>query len=281
MNAASYRRHGYFWYVTGQIPTGKDPHAIDRKLIAKYDLDLSEWERSRRKKQGLANVQFLRHDRWFILLVTEGHHAIKSSAAKGGEGDSLRDCRRTSIRFAGYAISYCRAGVTPKGTPTPNWHARVRIDGPTYKALLAHFETIACHRSPENLARELATIPFARYAPSVWVNCAECWFLSPCRMGGCGSRTYRGVAMPGLAKPDCVVRTTQSWKISRDQRDGEAFPCRNLCGRMGGVGPWREPEDLPLIHISRNLGSQLAYHAPPGRCHRCNLFCPGSRQLYP
>jgi len=163
--AARYLRHGYYWYVTGQIPAGKDPHAIDQKLIAKYDLDLSEWQRSHRKKRGLAIVHYLRQDRWFILLVTEGHHAIKAPAAKGGERESLRDCRRSPIRFAGYAISYRRAGVTPKGTPIPKWHAHVRIDGPTYKALLAHFESIACHRSPENLAREFATIPFARYAP--------------------------------------------------------------------------------------------------------------------
>ena len=29
----------------------------------------------------------------------------------------------------------------------------------------AHYETIAVHRSPENLATEFAKIPYARYAP--------------------------------------------------------------------------------------------------------------------
>lgn len=163
--AASYLRHGYFWYVTGTIPAGKDPTQVDQKLIAKYGLDISEWERSRRKKQGLANAHYLRHDRWFILLVTEGHHPLKAPAAKGGEGESIRDCRRVPIRIDGYAISYRRAGVTPKGKPSPKWHAHVRIDGPTLRGLKAHFQNIACHRSPENLAQELAGIPFARYAP--------------------------------------------------------------------------------------------------------------------
>lgn len=55
--------------------------------------------------------------------------------------------------------------LPPPGRSHTRRYAHVRIDGPTYKALLAHFESIACHRSPENLARELATIPFARYAP--------------------------------------------------------------------------------------------------------------------
>jgi len=163
--AASYLRHGYYWYVTGWIPEGKDPGSVDRKLIDKYGIDVTEWERSSRKKRGLANAHYLRFERWFILMVTEGHHPLKAPAAKGGEKELLRDCRRVPIRFEGYAISYRRAGVTPQGATVPKWHAHVRIDGPTYRELNAHFLSIACHRSPENLARELAAIPFARYAP--------------------------------------------------------------------------------------------------------------------
>ena len=40
--AASYLRHGFYWYVTGSIPASKDPAVIDRKLIAKYGIDVSE-----------------------------------------------------------------------------------------------------------------------------------------------------------------------------------------------------------------------------------------------
>lgn len=163
--AASYLRHGYYWYVTGKVPEGKDPRTVDQKLIAKYDIDVTEWERASRKKRGIANAQYLRFDRWFILLVTEGHHYMKAPASQGGEKELLRDCRRVPIRFHGYAISYRRAGVTPKGTAAPKWHAHVRIDRPTFKNMKAHFLNIACHRSPESLARELAAIPFARYAP--------------------------------------------------------------------------------------------------------------------
>lgn len=163
--AANYLRHGYYWYVTGSIPEKKTPKEIDLKLIEKYGLDISTWERSQRKKRGLANAQYLRCDRWFILLVTEGHHALKAPASKGGEKEQLKDCRRYPIRFAGYSISYRRAGITKKGETTPKWHAHVRIDSPTLERISAHFLGIACHRSPENLARELAGIRFARYAP--------------------------------------------------------------------------------------------------------------------
>lgn len=168
--AASYLRHGYYWYVTGTIPDGKDPSSIDQKLIAKYGIDVSEWERTRRKKRGLANAQYIRFERWFILMVTEGHHPLKAPTRKGGEKEQLKDARRVPIRFRGYSISYRRSGITPKGAdPTDDsvrkWHAHVRIDEPTYRRLKAHFIDRACHRSPENLTRELAAISFARYAP--------------------------------------------------------------------------------------------------------------------
>ena len=163
--ATSYLRHGFYWYVTGSIRTGKDPAKIDRKLIAKYGIDISEWERRSRKQRRIANAHYLRYQRWFILLVSEGHHALKQPAAKGGEGEYLRDCRRTPIRFNGYSISYRRAGVTPAGVPTPKWHAHVRIDDDTYRRLKAHFIDRAVHRTPGTLAHEFAQIPFARYAP--------------------------------------------------------------------------------------------------------------------
>ena len=102
---------------------------------------------------------------WFILLVSEGHHALKQPSAKGGEGEHLRDCRRTPIRFHGYSISYRRAGVTPAGAPNPKWHAHVRIDDDTYRVLKDRFLDLAMHRSAETLASEFARIPFARYAP--------------------------------------------------------------------------------------------------------------------
>ncbi len=168
--AASYLRHGYYWYVTGTIPKGKEPSQVDRKLIDKYGIDVSEWERTRRKKSGLANVQYIRFEHWFIIMVTEGHHPLKAPTRQGGEKEQLRDARRVPIRFHGYSISYRRSGITPKGAnPTDDsvrkWHAHVRIDEPTYRQLKAHFIDRACHRSAENLAKELAAIPFARYAP--------------------------------------------------------------------------------------------------------------------
>ena len=54
--ACCYLRHGYWWYVTGYIPDRKDPELVDRKLITKYEIDVSESTRSRRKRLGRANL---------------------------------------------------------------------------------------------------------------------------------------------------------------------------------------------------------------------------------
>ena len=48
--ACCYLRHGYWFYVTGRIPAGKDPLAVDEKLIAKYGIAVSESTRARRKQ---------------------------------------------------------------------------------------------------------------------------------------------------------------------------------------------------------------------------------------
>ena len=158
--AVSYLRHGYWFYVTGWIKRGKDPEQVDRKLIGKYEIAISERERTARKRRGLANLQYIRYRNWFLLLATEGHHPFKQE-----ERNQIRDCRRVPIRFEGYSISYRRSGVTPKGGGPPKWHACVRIDPPTYKQLKAFFRDRACHRSVENLAADFARVPYARCAP--------------------------------------------------------------------------------------------------------------------
>ena len=172
--AASYLRHGYYWYVTGRIPDNKPPETVDRKLITKYDIDISEWQRARRRKQGVANAQYIRHDRWFIIMVTEGHHPLKQTTDKGGEGNQLKDVRRYPIRIGGYSISYRRHGEGQKSGELPEkkttkpevrYRAHVRIDQKSYANLKARFESLAVHRRAETLLSEFQQLPFARYAP--------------------------------------------------------------------------------------------------------------------
>jgi len=68
--AVCYVGRGYWFYVTGEVPEHKDPADVDGKLIERYQVDLSRWARLRRKKAGLASIQYLRHGRFFVLVAT-------------------------------------------------------------------------------------------------------------------------------------------------------------------------------------------------------------------
>jgi len=158
--ACCYLRHGYWFYVTGRVPVGKDPRAVDEKLIEKYGIAVSESTRARRKQSGRANMQYLRHERFFVLLATKGEHAFFEH-----EGDLIRDIRRLPLRYAGYSISYRRGGLTRKGTADFNWHSHVRLERQQYLDLRAEFSEWALRASTAELAKAFSTLPVAAYAP--------------------------------------------------------------------------------------------------------------------
>jgi hypothetical protein len=146
--AVSYVSNGYFFYVAGRVPDGKAPEAVDAKIIDKYGIGVSKWAKARRKQAGVANLQYIRYERFFLILITHGNHAIFEEEAK-----VLRDVRRIPIRFAGYSISF-RGG-----------HVSVRIEPVEYGMLKAYLVGLATSRSAEHLAGEFRRIAFEPYAP--------------------------------------------------------------------------------------------------------------------
>ena len=146
--AVGYLARGYYFYVPGRVPEQKDPHAVDQKLIGKYGVDVSRWERVRRKRLGLANVQYIRHDRFFLLMATHGQHRFYEE-----EAAQIRDARRVPIRFAGYSVSH------RNGRPC------VRIEVNEYRLLKAEMLDRARYASSEHLASWVAALPFVPYKP--------------------------------------------------------------------------------------------------------------------
>lgn len=146
--AVSYVTNGYWFYVTGRIPEEKDPVAIDRKLVERYGVGISKWARARRKQLGQANVQYLRHERFFVLLATHGEHRFFAE-----EQAQLRDARRAPIKHGGYAVSF-RGG-----------HAHVRIERGMYNIVKAHLLELGVHRRAESVEDEFGRLPFEPYAP--------------------------------------------------------------------------------------------------------------------
>ncbi|MEK6700852.1 MAG: hypothetical protein AABZ53_01190 [Planctomycetota bacterium] len=146
--AVSYVRHGYWFYVTGVVPAEKDPRGIDAKLVQLYDIDVTKWARAWRKALGQASMQYLRYNRFFILMATHGEHAFFDR-----ERDAVRDCRRVPIKFFGYSVSH-RGG-----------HPCVRIEQAEYLRVKAYFEDLATRRTSEQLGAELGAIGWIPYAP--------------------------------------------------------------------------------------------------------------------
>ena|SRR5947209_119882 len=146
--AVSYVAHGYWFYVAGFVPKGKDPAAVDEKLITKYGVNLSKFQRARRKAAGLANVQYLRCGRFFVLLATHGIHSFFAE-----EEASIKDMRETPIKFGSYSVSF-RSG-----------HPHVRIDRDTYRDFKHYFLDLAIRRSSAELENALGRLPFEPWAP--------------------------------------------------------------------------------------------------------------------
>jgi hypothetical protein len=155
--AVSYLARGYFFHVAGTVPAGKDPATVDGKLVAKYRIDANQKERCRRKRAGFANVQYIRHGRFFLLLATHGKHPFFEE-----EAGQVRDARRVPIKLSGYSLS------------VRNGRVSVRIEPGEYRRLKAWFLERACHRSAATLAADFAGVGFQPYAP-VRVQLLNIW----------------------------------------------------------------------------------------------------------
>lgn len=158
--ACCYLRHGYWFYVTGVIPKGKAIDVVDQKLLAKYHIEVSESTRARRKRLGQANLQYLRHGRYFVIIATKGQHAFFQA-----EANSIRDIRHCPLQYCGYSISYRRGGRTRSGERDLKWHAHVEIERRRFLELKAWLLELAAHRSVDQLAIAFYKLPFEPYAP--------------------------------------------------------------------------------------------------------------------
>lgn len=164
--ASNYLPHGYWFYVTGRVPAGKDPNQIDAKLIEKYGIGLSRQQRARRKLQGMANVHYVRYGNFFVILATHGKHPFFAA-----EQSAVKDIRKHPLQFRGYSLTMRRGGFLKKDSgdesPTPDGRYRVRvtIGRKAFRNLQADLVDKAAHRAVDTLRWELWNQPFEPYAP--------------------------------------------------------------------------------------------------------------------
>ncbi len=147
--AVSYLTNGYHLYVNGRIPTHKDPYAVDRKLIARYDIAVSKWTRYRHKQADIARVQYLRYGRYFLLLATPGRHRFFED-----EAAAIRNVARGQpIQFASYSIGIYNGRVS------------VRLPLCRFQELRGELLRIALRLDASSLENRFASLPFEPYAP--------------------------------------------------------------------------------------------------------------------
>lgn len=142
---------GYYYFSVGQIPVGKDPLEVDRKLIQKYGIATTTSQRWTMKRRGLARLCYLRLDRTFIVLATEGHHPTFWREEKG----RLRNIRTGKpLIIWGYSISVKKNGKT-----------KVAMSKKEYERRRDWFVAEAVRRRDrEWFERKLWNFPFAPYS---------------------------------------------------------------------------------------------------------------------
>jgi len=152
--ATAYIGHGYRYYAVRQIPERKDPARADERIIEAYGLDISKWQRARRKASGLSNVQYIRHGHFAVLIAAPplGRHSFFR------ECPDYKDIRKKAIRYGGYSIGCSYS------TNTGRWHASVRIEREQYLRLRDYLVDVATKRSASSLSEELRTLRFEPFA---------------------------------------------------------------------------------------------------------------------
>lgn len=149
--ACAYVRSGYVRVACGVLPAGKDAARFDAKQVERYRLDdMTARMRWKRRREGLANIQYLRHGRVFAILASDGHH----DTFEQEEGRIVRDLRERPMIAFGYSLR------------SANGHVQVRIAEREYREF-ADVVLLLARRdpSPDKIAKLFRRLPFESYAP--------------------------------------------------------------------------------------------------------------------
>lgn len=190
--AVQYVAHGYFYFVTGHVPPKKDAATIDRKLLERYGIERSKWSRARQKHAGRANLHYLRHRDFFVLLATEGAHQFFEA-----ERGQVRDLRRTWLKAFQYEVGY------------RNGHSLVRIERSEYRRVRSYFLEVGIHRSATDLAARIFTLGYVPYQPVYRQLRRMVWDLNRARRRA----GYEPVALSCVRKLRKVVRPFESGNV--------------------------------------------------------------------
>jgi hypothetical protein len=153
-----YVSSGHYFYIRCLIPYEKDARAVDEKILRRYDVQRSRWQRKRRNLKTTAGIHYLRCGRLFVVMLTKGHH----EAFYRDHASSVLDIRRTALKAFGYSIRWAYSELEGRR------RVSVRLDKETYRKLKAHMLTVCtwpAYRSKETMEQQFRTLPYQAYGP--------------------------------------------------------------------------------------------------------------------
>lgn len=126
---------GYTYYYVAYLPLHKKEKfdSIDKKLIAKYQTNVSKYQRYRIKQKNQANFMYLRWEHIAVILHTNGNIPQIEGM------DSFRSLRDGSMTIQ--LSKYLALSVVMQ-----NGKTTVRFSRESYRTLKAHIATYAKHK---------------------------------------------------------------------------------------------------------------------------------------
>jgi len=215
--AVAYVRHGYFFFVTGRVPDGKDPCRTDDKLMSRYGIRGTKDSRYKRKRRGLANLQYIRFGRDWVMLATKGEHDWFQQ-----ERGNIRDVRRVPLVACGYSITLALGGNKLNRDKTPGVigperdgknRVRIQISKAAFRDLKAEFLTHARIRSIDWYRMRFYHAGYEPYAP------VRKQLLNLLRM----VNQERAAAGLEKIKPDCIRYQRKIVKPFEELQSGEGM----------------------------------------------------------
>lgn len=144
---------GYTYYSTGEIPINKSNKArsIDKKIIDKYNINLSKYQRTRRKQKKIANFYYLRWKNQFVILHTKGN--VDESVIIDDEFYNLNDYRKGDSKFKIIVGKELIVNIIMKeGKPT------VVLDKSTYKNVKAELDELVKTKQIKKLYKRFSML---------------------------------------------------------------------------------------------------------------------------
>jgi len=148
----------HYFYIRVRVPEGKDPRAVAEKLLDRYDIRKSRWQRKRRHLKQTASIHLLQYHEVIVIMLSKGEH----KAFYADHQRQVSDIRRTALKAFGYSIRYTFSELEKRQK------VFIRMDAETCRKVKAHMLTIGVwnsYRDKTALEREFRRLPYQPYGP--------------------------------------------------------------------------------------------------------------------